>query len=89
LTKSIPSAEPLDASQGRSQGRWWPIGLVFGLAFGPAVVVVAGLITAWIAYDGADVPLPRNHDSVKSVGAPAMEARNHAATHTAGSMVKP
>jgi len=56
--------------------------LVFG---GPAVVVVAAIGTAVVAYRGADPVLtdaPTAQQVVKNLGpqTPAMQARNHAAT---------
>ncbi len=52
---------------------------------GPAVVVVAAIGTAVLAYHGADPVLtdaPTAQQAVKHLGAdtPAMQGRNHAAT---------
>ncbi|MEQ1804368.1 MAG: hypothetical protein ABL900_03245 [Burkholderiaceae bacterium] len=46
---------------------------------GPAIVVVAGLVTAAIAVRGAD-PVLRVDASGAAPQAPAIQARNHAAT---------
>jgi hypothetical protein len=57
---------------------------------GPAVVVVASISTAVVAYRGAEVVLQEPAE-VKKVNVrpesatPAMQARNHAATAAAGS----
>lgn len=66
---------------------WWRIRMVW-LAFGgPAVVVVASFVTLFFAIHGRDVPLSEMGSAESAaegsseVGhAPAMQARNHAAT---------
>lgn len=65
---------------------WWRVGMVWLVLAGPAVVVVAALLTAAVAWHGADVV-------VSAVGpgavmrhapeAPAVQARNHASTAAA------
>ena len=63
---------------------WWRYGLVWLVVLGPAVVVVASLVTGALALRGADVVL--DHPSqIRSPFAqralvPAHQARNHAAT---------
>lgn len=70
--------------------KWWKSGyawLVFG---GPAIVVVASLITVYIAVNGQDPLLTRDENAGTSTKAltaaernalePAIRARNHAAT---------
>ncbi|WP_234413847.1 hypothetical protein [Ideonella sp. A 288] len=64
---------------------WWRNGMVWMVISGPAVVVVAAIATAVIAYRGADTVLvetPSARHAVTTPGAdtPAMQARNHAAT---------
>ncbi|WP_332813976.1 nitrogen fixation protein FixH [Ramlibacter sp.] len=71
---------------------WWKQGVVWGLIAGPALVVVAGVITTAIAAVGADSLVPVDHvrRSVKidaqsgseRAHMPAHQARNHAATPT-------
>jgi uncharacterized protein len=53
---------------------WWTHGHVWLLIAGPALVVIASVITAWIAV--------RNQDPVLTDKAmlPALQGRNHAAT---------
>lgn len=64
---------------------WWRIGMVWLVLGGPATVVVASLVTAVVAYRGADEVLVET-SSARSVPVqptgqtPAMQARNHAAT---------
>ncbi|MBL8330943.1 MAG: nitrogen fixation protein FixH [Rubrivivax sp.] len=60
---------------------WWRIPMVWLVISGPAVVVVAGIVTAVIAVKGADPVLDRNPE-VKFSDRPAMQGRNHAATPT-------
>ena len=64
---------------------WWRFGLVWMVFAGPAVVVVAGFVTLYIAITNPDPVLtvtPRSamqeHQGITH--APAMQGRNHAAT---------
>ena len=73
-----PSSEP-------AAPPWWSVGMVWLVLGGPAVVVVAALATAVIAYRGADPVLteaPTAQQAVRDLGptTPAMQGRNHAAT---------
>jgi len=58
---------------------WWRVGMVWFALSGPAIVVVAGLVTAGIAVHGAD-PVLRVEAAKAPAQAPAVQARNHAAT---------
>jgi uncharacterized protein len=53
---------------------WWREPMMWLVIGGPATVVVAGVVTAVIAIRGADPVLDTR------AGAPAVQARNHAAT---------
>ncbi len=67
---------------------WWRFGMVWFVFAGPAIVVVAGFATMFVAYHGADVVLsegPAENASRAVVSGPAAttpawQARNHAAT---------
>jgi hypothetical protein len=64
---------------------WWRFGMVWMVIGGPAVVVVAGFVTFYIAVSNPDPVLqvtPRNavQDRQGITHAPAMQGRNHAAT---------
>jgi len=64
---------------------WWRFGLVWMVFGGPAVVVVAGFITLYIAVTNPDPVLnvtPRTAQQERQgiTNAPAMQGRNHAAT---------
>ena len=64
---------------------WWQVGMVWLVWGGPAVVVVASIVTGVIAYRGADEVLVNTpsarHAPVQPTGdTPAVQARNHAAT---------
>ena len=63
---------------------WWRFGMVWMVIAGPAVVVVAGLVTAWIAIDGADTLVStdyyRRGVEINKTLLPAVQGRNHAAT---------
>ena len=71
---------------------WWRYGHVWLLIAGPALVVVAGVITAWIAVShpdpvlsedyyrqGLEINKTLNQEQERSL-LPAQQARNHAAT---------
>ena len=65
---------------------WWRYGFVWLVVGGPAVVVVASLVTGFVAWYGADEVLidtpSARHVATTRPGAqtPALAARNHAAT---------
>lgn len=68
------------------QRRWWSFGHVWLLISGPAIVVVAGFFTYYLAVRSPDPVLP-TQAPVQTQGqagdisqAPAVQARNHAAT---------
>ncbi|MDH4479671.1 MAG: FixH family protein [Rhodoferax sp.] len=80
-----------------SSSPWWKHGHVWLVLSGPVVVVIASFFTFYLAYIGMDtlvdedyyrkgVELNQTADSVPTNLAPAMQARNHAAT---GLVVKP
>ena len=71
---------------------WWRLGHVWLLIAGPALVIVASLVTAWIAVAHPDPVLSEDYDrqgleinktlrqeADRSL-MPAQQARNHAAT---------
>jgi hypothetical protein len=57
---------------------WWRVPTLWLVVGGPAVVVVAGIATAVVAARGADTVLTR--PAAAASDAPALQARNHAAT---------
>jgi hypothetical protein len=64
---------------------WWRFGLVWMVLGGPAMVVVAGFVTFYIALANPDPVLnvtPRTAMQARQgiTHAPAMQGRNHAAT---------
>ena len=63
---------------------WWRFGMVWLVLAGPALAVIAGSVTMAIAYRTADVVLVtaprRNAVPLAGATAPALQARNHAAT---------
>lgn len=65
--------------------QWWRVGMVWLVIGGPLAVVVAGLVTAVIAYRGADSlvtdpAVARRTTTQPDATTPAIQARNHAAT---------
>ena len=66
-----------------SQRRWWSFGHVWLLIAGPAIVVVAGFFTFYLAARSPDPVLPTHaqpQDQGRDISlAPAVQARNHAA----------
>ena len=75
-----------------STGPWWKFGHVWLLVSGPAAVVVAGILTVWIAVVKTDPVVDENYyrrgiEINKQLAAqrallPAVQGRNHAATPT-------
>lgn len=69
---------------------WWSFGMVWMIIAGPALVVVAAFATLYLAITIPDPVLPtealnprnamENHGKQDAAMAPAMQARNHAAT---------
>jgi hypothetical protein len=67
---------------------WWRHGSVWLLLSGPSAVVVASMVTAFIAARGADTLVDDNawrkgqelQHAAQRAQLPAMTARNHAAT---------
>lgn len=78
LSQQAPIARP-----------WWRYGMVWMVIAGPLVVVVAGIVTAVIAFRGAD-PVVRDAAPARISATaaedfdlqPAVQGRNHAATGT-------
>ena len=73
---------------------WWRYPFVWLVIAGPAAVVVAGFVTAFIAVQGADpvvasdyyrrgIEINKTLAAGKKSTLPAMQGRNHAATPTA------
>lgn len=78
------------------QGPWWSYAHVWLVISGPLIVVVASFITFYLAAHGQDPVLTRSSDEVNASStaadtslAPAMQARNHAATGSLPSPVSP
>jgi len=64
---------------------WWRVGMVWLVLGGPAIVVVASIGTAVVAYRGADEVLVQTASAREAPvrpdsRTPAVTARNHAAT---------
>ncbi|WP_286745446.1 nitrogen fixation protein FixH [Aquabacterium sp. UBA2148] len=70
-----------DKLKANSNPPWWKLPIVWLVIAGPAIVVVASLVTAGIAIKHVDPVLDTSKGHVKStVEEPAMRARNHAAS---------
>jgi uncharacterized protein len=65
------------ATQAPAEPPWWRHGMVWLVIGGPAAVVVAGFATLAIAIAHPDPVLPTGGSGD---AAPAVQARNHAAT---------
>ena len=65
---------------------WWRFPMMYLVIGGPATVVVASLVTAGVAYRGADevisetAPPPQAASTTERAELSALKARNHAAT---------
>ena len=82
LGEALPAATP------PAPTAWWRVGMVWLVVGGPAVVVVAAIGTAVVAYRGADevlveTPSARHAPVRPTSQTPALTARNHAATAAA------
>jgi uncharacterized protein len=88
---SAASPSPSSASPVPASAPWWKFGHVWMVFGGPAVVVVASFITLYFALVGADPVVDENYyqagininrtlAAAPQSLAPAMQARNHAAT---------
>jgi len=80
LTKAEPDSQP-----------WWKYGHVWLIIAGPAVVVIAGFVTLWLALARPDPVLAEDYyqrgldinktlKNAESSMTPATKGRNHAAT---------
>lgn len=82
-------------TDGKESKPWWKHGHVWLLISGPAVVVVAGFVTAWIAMASPDPVVAEDYyrkglEINKQLAheralMPALQGRNHAATPTTAS----
>jgi hypothetical protein len=70
----------MDRSNATPETPWYRHGLVWLVISGPAVVVVAGFVTLGIAITHPDPVLPTVSAVADAAAAPAVQARNHAAT---------
>ena len=81
----------MPTSQEPASGPWWKYGHMWLVVSGPAIVVVAGFFTLYLAISRPDpvytdaqrVVVTRQQTGTSSTPAtlaPAMQARNHAAT---------
>ena len=76
---------------------WWQFGHVWLVVSGPLIVVLASFITFYLAYSGMDAlvteadfaPGGPKVQSQASNLAPALQARNHAATGVLPAPAKP
>ena len=76
---------------------WWQFGHVWLVVSGPLIVVLASFITVYLAYSGMDALVteadfapggPRAQSQAGNL-APALQARNHAATGVLPAPAKP
>ena len=58
---------------------WWRVRMVWLVLGGPAIVVVAAVVTAVIAVRGADPVITTEHEK-SFADKPAVQGRNHAAS---------
>jgi hypothetical protein len=77
----------MNTSTSTSTGPWWRHAMVWMVVSGPVAAIVAGTATAVIAWRGADPEVERaavvqSRVEAKDPLAPALKARNHAATPT-------
>ncbi|MCU0869120.1 MAG: nitrogen fixation protein FixH [Burkholderiales bacterium] len=73
MKRSAPAPVPTPAP-------WWREKMMWIVVGGPAAVVVASVVTAAIAWNGADRVVVERVSDPTSADAPALAGRNHAAT---------
>jgi len=61
---------------------WWRVGMVWLVLGGPVAVVLACIVTATLAVNGAE-PVLTSQSTDKFSDKPAVQGRNHAATPAA------
>jgi hypothetical protein len=83
----------MDAATNDQGRRWWRYGYVWLVIAGPVLVVIAGLVTTWIALRDPDPVLSVdyyrrgieiNKELADKALMPALQGRNHAATPPPG-----
>lgn len=93
MTTHAPSASASSAASPVAQP-WWKYGHVWMIIAGPAIVVVAGFVTLWLAISQPDPVIAEDYyrqgleinktladQAGQGAGmTPAMKGRNHAAT---------
>ena len=82
----------MQPSDSRMPAPWWKFGYVWLVISGPAIVVVAGFVTLYLAVRYPDPVIEKNHDrqgleiinksliNPTASLAPAVQGRNHAQT---------
>lgn len=88
MTSNDNGKAPQVPADGPKQTPWWKYRMLWLVIGGPATVVVASLVTGYIAMRGQDPVLMREEvpdTAATAKGAaesmtPALQARNHAAT---------
>ena len=86
---SISSSAPAPAAV--QAAPWWKFGHVWLVLSGPAIVVVAGFVTLWIAVSSPDpvvaedyyqqgIDINKRLENPEPGMAPALKGRNHAVT---------
>ena len=74
---------------------WWRFGHVWLVLSGPLLVVIASVVSGWIAFQGNDTDFKKDDEMVKSnlmnatpeqrdALTPAIQGRNQAATRSVG-----
>lgn len=90
-TPAIGAAKSAAGAPAPASGPWWKFGHVWLIIAGPAIVIVAGFVTLWLAVSRPDPVVAEDYyrqgieinktleNPAKSL-APAIKGRNHAAT---------
>ena len=88
----------MNPTQKEDDQSWWHYGHLWLVIAGPVIVVIAGLVTTWIAVRDPDPVLTTdyyrrgieiNKELANKALVPAMQGRNHAATPPPGATGKP
>lgn len=90
-TASSVASSPSAAAEDARPAPWWRFGHVWLVLAGPAIVIVAGFVTLWLAVRSPDalvaedyyrrgIQINRTLEGGDRALLPAMQGRNHAAT---------
>lgn len=79
MSQKISSSPMTSQNEASENAPWWRFPIVWMVFGGPALVVVAALVTVFIAVRNADIVLDTSKAAATQSQAPALLGRNHSA----------